>query len=98
MSTLTFLVNHLVERPTEIHDHEWDTLVAQEREIATERVRRGVLAGLWRVPGRTANWGLWRVCSAEELHELLTSLPLAPWSTFDVHLLARHPLMEPEDT
>jgi muconolactone D-isomerase len=98
VSSLTFLVNHAVHKPANIDGQVWGAAIAREREVAAERLRNGVITGMWRVPGQSANWGIWSVESAEELHELLTSLPLAQWSTFDIHLLAHHPLMDSEDT
>lgn len=96
MNSLTFLVNHAVHRPAEAEDQVWDAVIARERQAGEERVRAGIIVGMWRVPGKSANWAIWSVSSAEELHELLMGLPLAPWSTFDIHLLAHHPLMDSE--
>jgi muconolactone D-isomerase len=45
---------------------------------------------LWRIPGRTANWGLWRANDATELHDALISLPCGPMD-IEVMPLARHP-------
>jgi muconolactone D-isomerase len=70
---------------------ETDALRASEARRAGELAEAGILVRLWRIPGRTANWGLWRVVDATELHSMLMSLPLAPYSTFDVRTLARHP-------
>ena len=47
--------------------------------------------GLWRIPGRWANWSLYDVADATALHEALTSLPLYPWMDIEVHPLAEHP-------
>ncbi|MBF9352755.1 muconolactone Delta-isomerase family protein [Mycobacteroides chelonae] len=96
MPSLTFLVQHTVRRQIQLDDDEWDDALVRERSIARERIRDGIISGIWRIPGTAANWALWHVGSAEELHELLTTLPLARWSTFDVHLLADHPLMTAE--
>jgi muconolactone D-isomerase len=49
------------------------------------------LVRLWRIPGRTANWGLWRAADATELHDALTSLPLWPHMHIEVVPLAKHP-------
>ena len=62
-----------------------------ERARAQELADAGVIVRLWRQPGRWANWGLWRSGSPEELHEVLSSLPLYPWLSVTVHPLARHP-------
>lgn len=61
--------------------------LAQGQRLAAE----GKLRRLWRVPGRWANWSLYEVADATELHEALTSLPLYPWMDIEVHALAEHP-------
>ncbi|WP_368496851.1 muconolactone Delta-isomerase [Herbiconiux sp. A18JL235] len=60
---------------------------ARARELADE----GVIVRLWRIPGTTANWGLWRAPDATELHAALMSLPLAAHAEFEVQALAEHP-------
>lgn len=64
-----------------------------DRELAQGQLlaRAGKLRRLWRVPGRWANWSLYDVRDATELHEALTSLPLYPWMDIQVHPLAEHP-------
>jgi muconolactone D-isomerase len=65
-----------------------DAELARGREL----LERGAIRRIWRIPGRTANVGIWAAESATELHELLTSLPLSPWMTVEVTALATHPL------
>ncbi|MGO4189340.1 muconolactone Delta-isomerase [Pseudarthrobacter sp. TAF60_1] len=64
-----------------------------DRELAQGQLlaRAGKLRRLWRIPGRWANWSLYDVRDATELHEALTSLPLYPWMDIQVHPLAEHP-------
>lgn len=66
-------------------------LYEQEAERARELAAAGVLHRLWRVPGRRANWGIWRADDADQLHAAISSLPLYPYLTVTVHPLARHP-------
>lgn len=63
----------------------------QERRRAHALAEAGVLLRLWRVPGRRANWGIWKADSADELDAALASLPLFPYLTMTVHPLASHP-------
>lgn len=59
------------------HDPELkEQIFSAEVERDQELARAGLLRRLWRVPGRWANWCLYEVASATELHEALTSLPL----------------------
>jgi muconolactone D-isomerase len=63
----------------------------EEAERAAELTAAGHLLRLWRIPGQWANWGLWSAPEATTLHEVLSSLPLYPWATIEVHPLAEHP-------
>jgi muconolactone D-isomerase len=45
---------------------------------------------IWRIPGRTANVGIWEAPDATALHDLVSSLPLFPWLDVTVTPLARH--------
>jgi muconolactone D-isomerase len=66
-------------------------LVAREKERALELQRSGVWPELWRVVGEYANISIFDVASNDELHELLSSLPLFPYMTIRVTPLATHP-------
>ncbi len=46
---------------------------------------------LWRIAGQYANVSVFDVDSVDELHDLLTSLPLFPYMQVDVMPLCRHP-------
>lgn len=66
-------------------------LRAGERARAVELRESGNLKRLWRVPGRWATVGLYEAADATELHELLASLPMWPYSEMRVEALATHP-------
>jgi muconolactone D-isomerase len=66
-------------------------LVAEERERALELQRAGVWPQLWRIVGQYANVSIFEVGSGDELHDLLTSLPLYPYMSIEVTALAQHP-------
>jgi len=66
-------------------------LVAREKEQALEIQRSGAWPQLWRVVGEYANISVFDVASNDELHELLSSLPLFPFMTIGVTPLATHP-------
>ena len=63
----------------------------QELEAGQRLAHAGQLRRLWRIPGRWANWSLYDVADATELHAALSSLPLYPWMDIEVHPLAEHP-------
>ena len=66
-------------------------LAEAERARAEELAARGLLRRLWRAPGRPANCGIWEAEDATVPHEVLASLPMAPWCEFEVIPLAWHP-------
>jgi muconolactone D-isomerase len=63
----------------------------EESEKAKELQRSGKWKHLWRVVGKWSNLSIFDVESAEELHEILTSLPLYRFMTTRVIPLCRHP-------
>lgn len=66
-------------------------LVAEERDRALDLQRSGVWPELWRIVGRYSNVSIFDVDSNDELHELLSSLPLYPYMHIEVTPLAEHP-------
>ena len=66
-------------------------LKARERAIAQDLQRDGRWLHLRRVAGRYANVSVFDVASPDELHELLSGLPLFPYMDIKVTALARHP-------
>lgn len=68
-----------------------DELEVREREYSPSIQRDGRWPHLWRVAGRYANVSIFDVASIEELHELLSGLPLFPYLDIRVTPLVRHP-------
>ncbi len=66
-------------------------LVATEKARAEEIQRSGKWPELWRVVGEYANISIFDVESGDDLHELLSSLPLFPYMSIKVTPLAAHP-------
>lgn len=76
------------------HDLPADTraeIVRQERDYAERLQREGRWLHLWRIVGEYSNFSIFDVASNEELHDLLSNLPL--FAYLDVHVtpLAGHP-------
>ena len=88
---MEFLVNINIALPHGMPGDERQELYAAEAVQSAALAAAGRLVRLWRIPGRTANWGLWRAADATELHHALTSLPLWPYMHIEVVPLARHP-------
>jgi muconolactone D-isomerase len=87
---MEFLV-HIEVGPLKGDADAQNALIEQEAARARELAAHGILHRLWRVPGRRANWGIWVVDDADQLHAAISSLPLFPYLTVTVHPLARHP-------
>ena len=84
---MKFLVEMTVDLPPGDHA----ALLAREREYAQELQREGRWQHLWRVAGRYANVSVFDVGSPDELHELVSGLPLFPYMDIRVTALAAHP-------
>jgi muconolactone D-isomerase len=69
-----------------------DELLAAEAARGRELRDAGTILRIWRIPGRTANAGIWSAPDATALHDALTSLPLFAWMSVQVTPLAVHPL------
>ena len=88
---MLFLLRMDVRLPPSMPAAEADALKARERAMAQELQRDGRWRHLWRVAGVYANYSVFDVASAEELHDLVSGLPLFPYMQVDVTALARHP-------
>jgi muconolactone D-isomerase len=88
---MLFLVHMEVRLPPGMPVEEADALKAREREIAQALQRDGRWRHLWRIVGRYANASVFDVASGEELHDLLSGLPLFPYMDITVTALAHHP-------
>ena len=65
---------------------------ARAREAYAQGLQRdGRWEHLWRVAGRYANVSIFEVGSADELHEIVSGLPLFPYMDIRVTALAKHP-------
>ncbi|MCA3652990.1 MAG: muconolactone delta-isomerase, partial [Methylobacterium sp.] len=68
-----------------------ETLKKAERERAQALQQQGIWRHLWRHAGRYANTSIFDVGSTQELHDLLSTLPLFPFMEISVTPLCRHP-------
>ena len=85
-----FLVHMEVRLPPDMPADRAEDLKARERELAQSLQRDGRWRHLWRVAGRFANFSVFDVASPDELHDLLSNLPLFPYMDITVTALARH--------
>ncbi|MDF3835644.1 muconolactone Delta-isomerase [Cupriavidus basilensis] len=80
-----------VKIPDSLPVEQADAIKAAEKARAIEIQKSGKWPHLWRVVGRYANVSIFDVQSNDELHALLSSLPLFPYMTIQVTPLAQHP-------
>jgi muconolactone D-isomerase len=88
---MLFHVRMDVRLPLDMPAEQADALKKTERELAQGLQRDGRWRHLWRIAGQYANISLFDVGSVDELHTLLTSLPLFPYMTIEIMPLCRHP-------
>ncbi|HEY8590731.1 MAG TPA: muconolactone Delta-isomerase [Naasia sp.] len=88
---MLFMAEMEVRIPHDLPAPEAEALKAREKSLAQELQRDGRWLHLWRVAGRYANVSIFDVASVDELHELLSGLPLFPFMEIRVTPLARHP-------
>lgn len=94
---MLFKVEMVVHLPVDMPTEQADALKKTERELAQSLQRSGKWRHLWRIAGQYANVSIFDVDSVDELHQLLTSLPLFPYMDIEVTALCRHPSSIHED-
>ncbi|MDE1184804.1 muconolactone Delta-isomerase [Paraburkholderia sp.] len=88
---MLFLVHMLVQIPVDADKAFTDRLKAEEKAFSQKLQTEGKWRHLWRVAGQYANYSVFDVESNDELHNLLSALPLFPYMAIDVTPLAQHP-------
>ncbi|MBR0683557.1 muconolactone Delta-isomerase [Roseomonas eburnea] len=80
-----------VRVPHDVEAATFDRLKAAEKARAEELQRSGTWRHLWRIAGEYANVSIFDVADHDELHAILSGLPLFPFMQIAVTPLARHP-------
>jgi muconolactone D-isomerase len=88
---MLFMVEMQVNIPTSLDPAVADALKKEEKEMSQRLQREGKWRDLWRVVGQYANVSIFNVASNDELHQLLSALPLYPFMRISVTPLAQHP-------
>jgi muconolactone D-isomerase len=88
---MLFMVQMQVNIPSSLDRDVVETLKKEEKEMSQRLQREGKWRDLWRVVGQYANVSIFNVSGNEELHQLLTALPLYPYMTISVTPLTQHP-------
>ena len=88
---MLFHVRMHVNLPASMPADQAASLKADEKALAQRLQDEGKWRHLWRIAGQYANVSIFDVDSSDELHALLTSLPLFPYMQVEVMALCRHP-------
>lgn len=88
---MLFHVQMSVSLPHDLPPGDAARLRDEERARALELQRDGRWRHLWRVAGRYANVSIFDVEGPDELHAILSGLPLFPFMDVRVEALCRHP-------
>jgi muconolactone D-isomerase len=88
---MLYLVRMDVHLPHDMPTAQADEIKAREKAYSQELQRAGKWQQLHRIVGEYANYSVFDVDSHDELHTVLSALPLFPYMTMQVTPLARHP-------
>lgn len=88
---MLFHVRMDVQLPVDLDPEVRADLLAREKAYSQELQRSGSWPHIWRVVGEYANVSILDVASNDELHAILSGLPLFPYMRIKVTPLATHP-------
>jgi muconolactone D-isomerase len=88
---MLYLVHMQVELPHDMPPEARQDILAREKAYSQALQREGKWALLWRVVGEYANYSVFDVAHHDELHTLLSGLPLYAYMRLKVTPLAKHP-------
>ncbi|HAT1572077.1 muconolactone Delta-isomerase [Kluyvera cryocrescens] len=88
---MLFKVEMTVNIPASLPKDQTDAIKAEEKAYSQRLQREGKWLHIWRVAGLYANVSIFDVADNQELHDILTGLPLYPFMTMSVQPLCRHP-------
>lgn len=88
---MLYLVHMIVNIPATLPPEGAARIKAEEKAYSQQLQRSGEWAHLWRVVGEYANYSVFDVSGNDELHDMLSKLPLFPYMKISVTPLAKHP-------
>lgn len=88
---MLYLVRMDVELPRDLPTAQADDIKAREKAYSQALQREGKWPHLWRIVGEYANYSVFDVADNDELHRILSQLPLFPYMRIHVTPLAKHP-------
>ena len=94
---MLFKVEMTVNLPADMPDDTAQAIKGREKAYAQELQQQGKWRHLWRVSGTYSNVSIFDVTDSQELHEIVSGLPLFPYMDIEVTALNRHPSSIHED-
>ncbi|MDN3988086.1 muconolactone Delta-isomerase [Zwartia vadi] len=88
---MLFMVQMTVNIPLDMPAEVANEIKAREKAYSQDLQQKGKWAHIWRVVGEYKNVSIFDVESNEELHGLLSGLPLFPYMDIHVTALCTHP-------
>lgn len=88
---MLFLVRMDVNLPADMPSEEAAAIKAVEKAYSQDLQRQGKWRHIWRVVGEYSNYSVFDAESNDELHTMLSGLPLFPYMHISVTPLAKHP-------
>lgn len=88
---MLFQVRMDVSIPRDLAPEEVADIIAKERAYSQELQNSGKWRHIWRIVGEYANYSIFDVKDNDELHQILSGLPLFKFMTITVTPLVRHP-------
>ena len=94
---MLFHVRMNVNLPPDMEPTQAAALKASEKAYSQALQRSGKWRHIWRIAGEYANYSVFDVADNQELHDLLSGLPLFPYMQISIDPLCRHPSSVRED-
>lgn len=88
---MLFLVRMDVNIPADMPAEEASAIKAVEKAYSQDLQQQGKWRHIWRVVGEYSNYSVFDAESNDELHTMLSGLPLFPYMDISVTPLAKHP-------
>ena len=88
---MLYMVRMNVNLPVDMPAEQANLIKAKEKDYAQKLQHNGKWLHLWRIVGEYANVSIFDVADHDELHTLLSNLPLFPYMQIKVTPLAKHP-------
>lgn len=91
---MEFLVDMVTTVPDGMSEEAIADVRAREAENSRRLAAEGILVRLWRpplAPGEWRSWGLFRAGDADQLEQILATMPLRVWRRDTVTPLTPHP-------